>query len=394
MRAEIVSIGTELLLGEIIDTNAAHIAQQLRTIGLDLLYKTTVGDNEQRIASVIEHALGRSDVVITSGGLGPTVDDVTREAIARATNSPLEFRQELLDQIADRFRRFGTQMSENNRRQAMVPTGAQPIENPVGTAPIFILKTQRGVVITLPGVPREMKYLLEHSILPWLAEFAGSPSIIKSIVLRTAGIGESQIDSRIGDMMTAANPTIGLAAHSGQTDIRITAKASTEADAMHLIQPVEEEVRRRLHQWIYGSDNETIEQVIVGLLNDRQAALSAAEIGTNNRLRQRIDAIKNADRIQILSEASPEIAQASNQAEGLEGAARQLSDQTRLRGGTEFGLAVIIGTQGTAIAVTAEGKSRARAFGWSTERTDGDIWATTHALAMLRRMILNSEEPA
>ena len=211
MRAEIITIGTELLLGEINDTNATWMAQQLREIGIDLLYRTTVGDNEGRIAAVIDRALDRVDVVITSGGLGPTVDDVTRQGIALATGHKLVFQQTLLDQIADRFRRFNVQMSDNNRQQAYVPEGANPIENPVGTAPIFTLETERGAIVVTPGVPRDMKHLMENAILPWLKSQMDSPALIRSLILRTAGIGESQIDARIGDLMTNANPTVGLA---------------------------------------------------------------------------------------------------------------------------------------------------------------------------------------
>ncbi len=157
LNAEVVTIGTELLLGEIVDTNAVHIARQLRTIGLDLHYMTTVGDNLERIARVIDIALNRVDVVITSGGLGPTVDDVTREGVAKATGRPLVFSPELFEQIRAFFNRIGRQMSENNRRQAYIPAGAIPVPNPVGSAPAFVVETERGVVISLPGVPREMK---------------------------------------------------------------------------------------------------------------------------------------------------------------------------------------------------------------------------------------------
>jgi nicotinamide-nucleotide amidase len=393
MQAEIISIGTELLLGDIVDTNAAHIAQQLRTIGLDLLYKTTVGDNEQRIANVVDYALGRADVVIISGGLGPTVDDVTREGISRATGSPLEFRQELLDQITDRFRRFGAQMSENNRRQAMVPAGAQHIENPVGTAPIFVLETPRGVIITLPGVPREMKYLLEYSVLPWLTEYIGNPAFIKTLVLRTAGIGESQIDAQIGDLMIVPNPTVGLAAHSGQTDIRITAKASTESAALQLIEPVEADVRRRLNLWIYGTGVDTIEDVILRLLDQNRVSLGAIEIGTQGKLEHRLGALQQPTRVTFVHEDQVDKQVDGEKLEQLEDAARQMADHARQVSISDYGLAVLIESHGTAIAVTAKGKKRVRSFGWSTERSDSDIWATTHAIAMLRRMILNTEEP-
>ena len=158
--AEIIAIGTELLLGEITDTNSVFMARQLRNIGVNVYFMTTVGDNRGRIADSIEAALSRAGIVITCGGLGPTVDDVTRQAIADATDRPLEFHQSLFDTIAERFRGFGVRMTDNNRQQAYLPQDAILIENPVGTAPSFIVESDAGIIISLPGVPREMKYLL------------------------------------------------------------------------------------------------------------------------------------------------------------------------------------------------------------------------------------------
>ena len=220
MNAEIVSIGTELLLGEIIDTNSTHIARTLRDIGVNIFYMTSVGDNEQRITDTLKRGLSRSDLIITTGGLGPTVDDVTRQAVAAATNRGLEFHQSLLDQIAERFARFGSRMSENNRQQAYLPENAILIENPVGTAPCYIVESDKGIIISLPGVPREMKFLLSETVIPYLQNKMGDAKIIKALVLKTAGIGESHLDEKIADLMTSANPTVGLAAHIGQTDIR------------------------------------------------------------------------------------------------------------------------------------------------------------------------------
>lgn len=406
MKAEIVSIGTELLLGEIVDTNATHIAQRLREVGLDLHYKTTVGDNEKRIAEVIDHALERVDVVITTGGLGPTVDDVTREGIARATGHPLEFRQELLEQIAERFRRFGVKMSENNRQQAYAPQGSLSIENTAGTAPIFILETDRGVVMTLPGVPREMKHLLEHKLLPWLKQYIHAPAVIRSRTLRTAGVGESQIDARIGDLMITSNPTVGLAAHTGQTDIRITAKASNEEEAEALIAPVEKELRRRLGRWIYGTGTEAIEDVVVALLRERDATLASVEVGTGGAL---------AERLQRTGKDTPVVLGAGLVLDTLDGLdALSVETQTgiqaiaeaaaqavrRVRGST-YGLAVIICNEGegdrvgTAIAAAGEDDLRARYFAWTSEqRSDASVWATIHVLAMLRRLVLRDKDKA
>jgi nicotinamide-nucleotide amidase len=290
MQAEIVTIGTELLLGEIVDTNAAYIAQQLATIGLDLYYKTTVGDNEGRITSVLQQALARSDVVITSGGLGPTVDDVTREAVARAAGQELVLDEKLLAQIEARFARHGFTMSENNRRQAYIPQGAIPIENPVGTAPAFIVETEQGLIISLPGVPRELKHLMETWVIPFLREkLQTGQVIIKSKTLRTCGIGESTVDSRIGDLMRSSNPTVGLAAHPGQTDVRITAKAENEAQADRLIAEMEEKLRERLGDVIYGLEAQKLEEVVVAMVAERGLSVAVVETNTQGLIAQRLE---------------------------------------------------------------------------------------------------------
>ena len=271
MHAEIVMIGTELLLGEIIDTNANKLAIALRNIGLDLYYKTTVGDNQARIADVLNLALDRSDVVITSGGIGPTVDDITRQGVAAATGRRLVYSTQLEAEIADRFRGFGRQMAENNKRQAYLPEGALSLTNPVGTAPCFLSEdvAGRGFVISLPGVPRELKYMLENTVIPLLVERMGGIKVTRIQVLRTCAVGESNIDCAIGDLMAEGNPTVGLAAHSGQTDVRITAKADTESEAERLIAPVEFQLRERLGIAVYGIGKETVPEVVGGLLAER-----------------------------------------------------------------------------------------------------------------------------
>ncbi len=275
VNAEIVTIGTELLLGEIVDSNARYIARALRDIGVNLYFKTTVGDNKERIVVALQAALARADVVITTGGLGPTVDDMTRESVADAFGRPLEYRGELIPGVEALFKRLGRTMSENNRRQAYLPAGAVAILNPVGTAPAFIVEGEQGMVISLPGVPREMKYLLDHEVLPYLRQRCEGPgAIIKAVVLHTVGIGESQIDNLIADFERMANPTVGLAAHEGETDIRITAKASDEAAADALIAPVAATIRRRLGRAIYGQDETVLWDVVEGLLRRRERILA------------------------------------------------------------------------------------------------------------------------
>ena len=293
MHAEIVMIGTELLLGEIVDTNANRLAKALREIGLDLYYKTTVGDNEARITEVLNLALDRSDVIITSGGIGPTVDDMTRQAVANATGRKLVYSSDLEAQVAARFRSIGRKMAENNKRQAYIPQDALPLSNPVGTAPCFLCEDRRGrgIVISLPGVPRELEYMMNKKVLPLLVERMGGSKVTKIRILRTCAVGESNVDRAVGDLMTTTNPTIGLAAHAGQTDVRITAKADTEAEADTLIAPLEAEVRQRLGVAIYGVEKETVPEVIGRLLSDKNLKLGVIDTLSGGLLtRQLIDA--------------------------------------------------------------------------------------------------------
>jgi len=264
MRAEIVTTGTELLLGQIDDTNATYLARQLRDLGIDLYFRTTVGDNEVRIAQALEQALLRADLVITTGGLGPTVDDVTREAVARATGRPLVLFPDLLAQIEAFFGRFGSRMTDNNRRQAYLPEGCIPVENPVGTAPAFIVEDERGTVITLPGVPSEMVYLMTHTIVPYLQRRLGQREVLVTRILRTVALGESRIDEAIADLEASANPTVGLSAHPGQTDVRIVAKAATQAEAEAMAAGFEAAIRERLGAAIYGTGDETFDAVLAG----------------------------------------------------------------------------------------------------------------------------------
>ena len=290
MNAEIVSIGTELLLGEIHDTNATYLAQQMKDIGLNLFYRTTVGDNEQRIADVLRLALSRADIIITTGGLGPTVDDMTRQSVAAAVGQSLVFRPELMDQIVARFANFRSRMTENNRLQAMLPEKAIAIENPVGTAPGFIVETEHSAIISLPGVPHEMKYLMEHRVIPYLQQRIGAQGVIKIRVLRTAGAGESWLGEKIADLMQLSNPTVGTAAHGGQTDIRITAKAVDEAAADALMAPVEAQLRERIGQYVFGIDKEPIEGALIAALRAAGKPMDLYETGTEGTLYKRLSA--------------------------------------------------------------------------------------------------------
>jgi competence/damage-inducible protein CinA-like protein len=284
MNAEIIAIGTELLLGEIQDTNTPQIARALRGIGLDLFRTATVGDKAQRIAQAVRESMGRAQAVITTGGLGPTVDDATREGIALAAGVETEFRPELWEQIQQRFARYGRTPTENNRRQAHIPAGALPMENQVGTAPGFIVEIEHSAVLALPGVPSEMSIMLEASVIPYLRGRLSLRGLIKTRVLHTAGVGESWLDERVQDLERLSNPTIGLSAHAGQVDVRITAKADHEAQADELLWGMQATVQQRLGEAVYGADEESLEHVAAQALTRHGWRLAVVESGTGGAL--------------------------------------------------------------------------------------------------------------
>ncbi len=286
--AEVIAIGTELLLGEIQDTNTHYLAGCLRDNGIDLYQAAIIGDNAGRISQAIKDALGRADIVITAGGLGPTVDDPTREAVARAMGVDTAFQPDLWEQIQARFRKYGRPPTDNNRRQAFLPEGAEVIPNPVGTAPAFYYQQGSKIVVSLPGVPRELEHLVENAVLPLLREKYHLGGLIKALVIHTAGVGESQVDEWIGDLETLANPTVGLRAHAGRVDIRVTAKATSPSEADALIQPVLEKIKSRLSDAIFGYENDTLESVVNRMIVDRKISLISAEYNLGGELSRRL----------------------------------------------------------------------------------------------------------
>ena len=286
--AEILTIGTEILLGEIVDTNTRHIALTLRDLGVDLYRTVTIGDNLERIATAIRESVQRNDIVITTGGLGPTVDDPTRGAVARALALETEFREELWQQVVDAVARYGRKPAENQKRQAIVPAGAIAVRNPVGTAPAFIVETGHTAVISLPGVPNEMEHILHESIIPYLQKRFGLRQLIKVRVLHCAGLGEGTIDERIGDLELLANPTVGLAAHTGIVDVRIAAKAETEEQAAALIAGIEKEIRSRLGKVVFGADDDRLETVALKAVAQRGWSIIGIEYGLDGLLASKL----------------------------------------------------------------------------------------------------------
>lgn len=297
MHAEIVVIGTELLLGQIIDTNAAYLAQQLSSIGINLYYKSTVGDNKGRMIETLKRAVERSDIIITTGGIGPTLDDMTRETVAAVLGVELQLQPHLLEQIKGMM---GSRYTENNARQAHIPAGSLAIENPVGTAPGFFAPTPRGgVVVSLPGVPGELRYLMENAVIPHLKERFNIQAVIFSRTLKCLGLTESYIDEALDDLIkTGENPTIGLLAQLqlGEIHVRLTAKAADEAAAAGLIDPLEAQVCARLGTAVFGTDEVEYEQAVAELLRKHDASIAVAESGLSGGVGHQLASAMEGDR--------------------------------------------------------------------------------------------------
>ncbi len=414
MRAEIISTGTELLLGQIDDTNATYLARQLRDLGIDLFFRTTVGDNEQRIADALALALSRADLAIMTGGLGPTVDDVTREAVARVTGRPLALHPELLAQIEAFFSRVGSRMTDNNRRQACLPEGCIPIENPVGTAPAFIVEDEKGTIITLPGVPHEMRYLMENAVVPYLQKRLGRLEAIVTRVLRTVAVGESQIDHTIADLETSSNPTVGLSAHLGQTDVRIVAKAATLELAEAMVARFEGTIRERLGAAIYATGDASLEEVVAGLLRERNATLAVAETVTQGDIVRRLSAYPDVLPGGVVGADGPQLARPLRLPEAIvpaltaggpgdmdavagQAGAVALAEGARRAWGATYGLAIVADAvtdepSGPWVAVAAEGKAETRHLRFRGGDRRAHSWHAVMALEFIRRLLLGLAE--
>jgi len=300
MKAEIIAIGSELLLGQIVDTNSAFIAKRLAENGIEMVQTKTVGDDLIRVEDSIRTSIHRSSIVITTGGIGPTEDDLTRDAVANVTNRPLTFQPRLMEQIEAIIQRRGFRVSPNNRKQAYIPEGAIPIENPKGTAPGFIVEGPTWVTLTIPGVPSEMEYLMENAVIPYLRKrFQLEKQVIRYKVLRACGLGESALGLQIQDLMKEGrNPAVGTLASVGDIRVRITAKAEDSKEADQLISETEQEIRDRLGILIYGVDNETLQGNTVRMFEQLGLTLSVAETFTGGIASQKLAATGSPSFIQ------------------------------------------------------------------------------------------------
>ncbi|RLT44111.1 MAG: hypothetical protein DWI57_03600 [Chloroflexi bacterium] len=370
----------------------------MREVGVNLYYKTTVGDNEPRIRGVLEMCLARSDILLVTGGLGPTADDITRDAIANATGRKLVRDEEIVEKLRERFARWGSPMTENNLRQAFIPEGATVIPNPVGTAPGFLtpdLRHGRGArIIAMPGVPREMKRMMTESVLPYILTLTGGVGIIRRRILRTVGIGESSLDSQLGELMNAGNPTVGLAAHLGQADIRIASRAASADEAEALLDQMEAQVRERVGQYIYSStQDESVETVLVRLLQEAEATLALLETSSAGAIAERLRAVEGGgERV-----ADLRIVEAGNAAAD-EATVSKIAADLRSSAGSTYGLAIISTglpdedfysqTPGqTWLALAGPNGVRTARFPFGGRDSISTAWIGNRALDLVRREI-------
>jgi len=351
LRAEVVSVGTELLLGQIVDTNAAYLARALSEVGISLYRRSTVGDNMKRLLAALKQALNDADIVLTIGGLGPTMDDITRDGLAAALGDTLYQDEEIAERLRQFFLSRNMPLLESNLRQAMVPTHGRALENPNGTAPGLLFEKDGKIGIALPGPPNEFIPMVDNLVIPYLRAKTGNVGTIRSRVLRVAGVGESLVEDKVKDLMLDANPTVAPYAKVGEVHLRVTAKADTAEHAEALIAERAALVRARLGNAIYGENDETLEYAVVTLLKARGQTVSTAESCTGGLVAQRITDVSGcsavfiggvvaysnaaktdlvavpADMIARVGAVSPEVAQA-------------LAEGARRRFGTDYGIGV------------------------------------------------------
>ncbi len=292
---EILSVGTEILLGDILNTNSRYLSLELAKLGISVLRHTTVGDNAQRLAAALSTALERSDIVIATGGLGPTQDDITRDVCCQVMGCELRLDTAIADKIKAYFSSKGIDMPESNLRQAYVPEGQTVFENNNGTAPGIGIKKNGKCVVILPGPPYEMAPMYQAGVVPFLAEYASGA--IVSHTVRTMGIGESAMAEICADLLENENPTVAPYAKKGEALLRVTAKADSKDEAEKLCVPVIEEIKSRLGAYVYGIDAESIEQRVVALLKEKKMTIATAESCTAGYISKRITDISGASSV-------------------------------------------------------------------------------------------------
>jgi len=347
--AEIVTIGTEMLLGDLVDTNTAWISQRLAALGVSMYRHTTVGDNNDRIIGALRDAASRADLVVTTGGLGPTSDDLTNACLGMLTGRPMVEYPEARRHIDEKFAKFGREPTPSNYKQALFPEGTELIPNPLGTAPGALVEWEGTLFATLPGVPSEMKRMFEETLEPLIRE--RSDGSIVSKTLHFAGIGESALAEKVQDFLDASDPTVAPLAGQGRVRLRITTRAATEEEAHGKIRPVEEEILDRLGEYFFGEDEETLESSVGRLLAERGATVALAESCTGGLISKRLTDIagssayfvegfvtySNASKERLLGVPKEMFAEHGAVSEPV---ARAMAEGARKISGADYGLSV------------------------------------------------------
>lgn len=350
MTAEILCVGTELLLGDIVNTNAAYIARELARIGIDLYHQTVVGDNPERLKRALNDAFERADLVVTTGGLGPTFDDVTKETVAAYFGKKMVRNQEAMDRIASYYEKRGIELTDNTKKQADLPEGCIVFQNNHGTAPGLAMEGKGKVVIMLPGPPSEMIPMFDNSAVPYLMQYSGKT--IVSSTIHFFGIGESLLESRMHEYMLAhSNPSVAPYAKDGEVQVRVTASAHTKEEAEAMIQPVVEEICRDYGKYLYGVDIGTMQNALVQELRKKGLTIAVAEGCSGGNVVKRITEISGSDQVLemgvVTNTARAREKLAGVKAETMarygvysEETAREMAEGIRNRSGADIGIAI------------------------------------------------------
>ncbi|HUW64386.1 MAG TPA: competence/damage-inducible protein A [Spirochaetia bacterium] len=288
MRAELIFTGTELLLGEVSNSHAQYLGRQLAALNIEVLLSTTVGDNWERMAEILRQALGRSDLIITTGGLGPTSDDLTKETVAGVLGLPLETDEPTLQELIRHFTRRGMTMAASNRKQALFPAGSSILPNPAGTAPGALVRTAENILVMLPGPPREVAAIFEESLVPLLREYGAQGEQIRNLIVKLTGIAESEVQDRLIDLEHDAGVELAYLAMPGEVHVRVTARHPDGSVAEEMLQKKTMQIRSRLQSYVIGYDDEILEQVVNEHLIHRRLTLAVAESCTGGLVAKRL----------------------------------------------------------------------------------------------------------
>ncbi|AUG57441.1 competence/damage-inducible protein A [Acetivibrio saccincola] len=296
MNAEILAVGTELLMGQIVNTNAQYISERLNSIGINVYFHSVVGDNPKRLESSIKLALERSDLVVITGGLGPTKDDITKEKVAEVFGKRMVLHEESLKRIKDYFVKLGREMTDNNAKQAYFPEGSIVIENNKGTAPGCIIESDNKFVVILPGPPREMQPMFDESVMPYLQKDSGYKIVSKYI--RTFGIGESKLEEMIMDLVDKQEDvTIATYAKMGEVTVRLTCKCPLSEEGFDKICPFEDEIVKRLGSYVYSTENENLEKVVTKMLLENNLTIAIAESCTGGLICSKLVSVSGVSKV-------------------------------------------------------------------------------------------------